>query len=552
MRYSYASALLPALAVLMCAQETRPEIRGVILEPGIEQPIADVEIELFGLPERSPDKPTIMAFTTKEPLHTAKTDSHGAFRIAPDKLGEYSLRLKKDGYGQSQTILRQMIAGSLGSSTTLMLDKDHPTRDLRFYLARPGEISGQIIDEETGKPLAGINVQAPSVGWQWGFRRTGPGSSGKTDAEGRFTIRNLAPGEYVVNTAGAGTPKAFPAPDPAWEREDYPRTFYPNVRDEDSAMVVSLPSAGVVNLGQLRLKKAPRYHARIKFGSAECEPGQKVSLVVIKLKGPFTNGDGGGNLVCGQESFLGPIEPGEYTLRFSAGDTFNDDSRREGWASIVVTQKDVEVTGAFEKGLVIDGKFVLSEGVPKMPLKGAVIAFGRALTYSPSGRAGDDGTFRIVNIAPGDSRIVVGNVPPGLYVKGIRYNGGRVQDSVTLNGSALAQSVVIELSDKPASITGAVKQGDRAVEKAWVVLQKWPMPLDAPWTRRPTAAGEDGNFQFTGLAPGEYHIFAISPEDRLRLEEPGMWERLASAGQKISLGPAGFENVSLTPADPGR
>jgi hypothetical protein len=552
MKAGFAGALLGALATLLSAQEVRPEIRGTVVEPGIQQPIADVEISLFLLPERLPDKPVIMRPTTTEPLQTARTDSHGAFHFAPDKLGEYSLQLKKPGYGQTQTILRQMLGGSMGSSTTLMLDKDHPTREVRFYLARPGEISGQLVDEETGKPLSGVAIQAPSIGWQWGFRRTGPGGSAKTDAEGRFSVKNLVPGEYVLGTAGAGTPKALPEPDPAWARDDYPRTYYPNVHDEDSAMVVNVPSAGAVNLGQLRLRKAARYQAHVKFAAAECQPGQRVSVLILVEKGPFTSGNGAGEIACGQEFFLGPLEPGQFTLRFSAGSTFDDDARREGYASALVVRKNVEISAAFDKGLNIDGKFVLSEGAPKVPLNRAVLGLSRALAYSPPGYAADDGAFRIVNIIPGEYRITVGNVPPGLYVKEIRYNGARVQDSLTLNASALAQSIVVELSDKPASVTGAVKQGDRTVEKAWVVLQKWPLQPNVYWNRRPVAAGEDGKFQFTGLAPGEYRIFAVLADDRPRLEEPGIWERLLSAGQKLALGAGGFENLTLAPADPGR
>ncbi len=547
-----ASILSGVLAGFLSAQEIRPEIKGTILEPGINQPIADVEISLFALPERLPDKPVIMRPTTTEPLQKVKTDPHGGFSLKTGKLGEYSLQLKKPGYGQTQTVLRQLIAGPEGSSTTLMLDKDHPVREVVYYLARPGEVTGQLVDEETGKPLAGLPVWVQSVGWQWGLRRTGPGGSDKTDAEGRFTVKNLVPGDYVALTPGAGTAKALPEPDPAWSREDYPRTYFPGVHDEDGAMLVNVPSAGAVNLGQLRLRKAPRYHASVHLSAAGCEQAQKVSLVLMTVKGPFTSGNGAGDAICGKDFSLGPFEPGQYTLRLSAGSTFDDEARREGYATFTIGDKNVEVAASLQKGLDVDGKFVLAEGVPKASVRGATLMLGIALAYSPPGRAAEDGAFRIVNIVPAEYRISTTGLPAGLYVKEIRYNGSRVESTVTLNGSALAQQIVVELADRPAAVTGVVKQGDNPADGAWVVLEKWPSQTGNYWNRRPVAADENGKFQFTGLAPGEYRVFAVAREDRMRLEEPGAWERFVSAGRKITLDAGGFQNLTLAPAGPGR
>ncbi len=217
-----------------------------------------------------------------------------------------------------------------------------------------------------------------------------------------------------------------------------------------------------------------------------------------------------------------------------------------------IGDKNVEVAAALQKGLDVDGRFVLAEGVPKVSLKGATLMLGIALAYSPPGRAAEDGAFRIVNIVPGEYRIATSGLPPGLYVKEIRYNGGRVEGTVTLNGSAMAQQFVVELGDRPAAVTGIVKQGDDPADGAWVILEKWPSQAGNYWNRRPVAADENGKFQFTGLAPGEYRVIAVAREDRMRLEEPGVWERLVSGGQKVTLDAGGFQNLTLAPAGPGR
>src|SRR5688572_18211236 len=49
-----------------------------------------------------------------------------------------------------------------------------------------GSISGRVVDVETGDPLDGISVGSQSVG------RSG------TDADGRYTLRNVSPGSVTV------------------------------------------------------------------------------------------------------------------------------------------------------------------------------------------------------------------------------------------------------------------------------------------------------------------------------------------------------------------
>jgi hypothetical protein len=59
--------------------------------------------------------------------------------------------------------------------------------------------------------------------------------------------------------------------------------------------------------------------------------------------------------------------------------------------------------------------------------------------------------------------------------------------------------------------------------------------------------GDKGDFQLTGLAPGEYRVIALRSLDM----NTGIqaFERALTNGQKVEVGPKGFQNVTLEVMD---
>jgi hypothetical protein len=61
-----------------------------------------------------------------------------------------------------------------------------------------------------------------------------------------------------------------------------------------------------------------------------------------------------------------------------------------------------------------------------------------------------------------------------------------------------------------------------------------------------TATGDDqGKFQFTGLAPGEYRMVALLSQDEFTNRAPGVLEAALAAAGKIEIGPNGLRSVSI-------
>jgi hypothetical protein len=55
-----------------------------------------------------------------------------------------------------------------------------------------------------------------------------------------------------------------------------------------------------------------------------------------------------------------------------------------------------------------------------------------------------------------------------------------------------------------------------------------------------------------GLAPGEYRIFAVTPDNQGAAGDPVAWQRLLDAAQKLVLSRGNTRAVTLRPSDPTR
>src|SRR4029434_11170037 len=90
------------------------------------------------------------------------------------------------------------------------------------------------------------------------------------DSNGTFAMKNLPPGDYVLelNTA-------VPTQDAsAGVREAYPRTFWPGPGDLAGAVSFNLPPGATMNLGDLRLRKRELLSLTVKVVGGACAKGQ--------------------------------------------------------------------------------------------------------------------------------------------------------------------------------------------------------------------------------------------------------------------------------------
>jgi hypothetical protein len=207
------------------------------------------------------------------------------------------------------------------------------------------------------------------------------------------------------------------------------------------------------------------------------------------------------------------------------------------------------------KGYLLAGSVVVADGAGNPDLTGSrvrltftdTVPIFRGLTMF---RLDEKRGFSMANVYPGRATVSMALPPPGVYVREVRYNGVTQPD---LRFDFTGQGTLEVIVDTGAGVVnGLVAQRDAAVPGARVSLVKWPMiPDDRLQSLDEVTTKSDGRFQ-TYLAPGEYRVFALTEAQYGRTAEPGMLERLAERGERLTVERNSSLNITLNASDPSR
>jgi hypothetical protein len=168
-----------------------------------------------------------------------------------------------------------------------------------------------------------------------------------------------------------------------------------------------------------------------------------------------------------------------------------------------------------------------------------------------------DGTFTTGGDPPG-RYIVLTPDPPGWTLESVSRAGRLVPDDMIELNTADVTDLVLTFSKPPTRLSGSIADANGAPDgNANIVV----FPADtALWREgvihnrraRMMRATSAGTFEFSGLAPGEYYIAAISAGSMTDWQDPAFLERIVPAATKVTLG-AGEEKTvplkTLTPRD---
>lgn len=521
-------------SLAFCAQ---PEIRGVVTEPGSNVPVAEaqVAIEYFGA-----GRPGAIRIAPGKPAATVTTDQSGEFRYLPPSPGFFRVHAEKDGYSGE-------------ARDTFSLTDESPVRELRFFLSRPVKVVGRVVDEATDKPVADLEVMAGRAYNLFGHRMF-RGERELTGKDGRFSIDG-EPGEYVVEIGPVTRPlhrvlTRFTAADAEAADRDYENTFWPGGQDEQAALPMKAASGSTVNAGLITVRKVPYYRVHVKLDGSACAAGDRLSVFDLDPKlqmAEFTiTPELAAGLRCDTDLLATGYAPGPHRLVITNGR--DGAARRIAVVPFTVVDRNLEVVAALELAVALEGNYVAETGARAPEFATLPVPVLQPIGSIPSdsaGKADATGKFRIEGLASVDHRIRVTLPAPTHYVKEIRYNGSPINGRILpLSGTAMARTVSIVLDDKPAAITGVVKQGDAAVANALVILARWPMPDGVEFLPESKANGsEDGRFQFAGLAPGEYRAVALADAEQYQRRAPGRLEAALAAAPKIEVSPGGVRDV---------
>jgi len=519
---------LTLAAGLASAQSTPLEIRGTVVEGGLGVAGATVTLYEFG---HEPAQAT-----TRTVIATTSTDSKGEFTFHPSRAGEYYVEVKKDGYfaetfdGPSSEPI-----DSVGDSVSL--DQDHPSQQRRFTLIRLGELRGRVIDED-GKPLSNLRVGLiPATSTQV-----------ITDPDGYFTATKLRPGDYLVRIGpergSAEILRQFSESDLKIVDEGLETLFWPGVP-------IPVSSGASLSVGTITVRKAAYYRAHLSVQPGDCEPDENWQLAVRTSDAPDLGTSR--QVPCSGDFLVRNLLPGLHSFVLSA-----DDRRRKEnhWAiaSAEVTDHNLEVTMTMSAGADIIGRLVAADGAA-LPGKTTLVVtpvlrgWGFTTLVSDAG-----GTFKIHSL-PGDpSQVSARDMGEMFYVKEVRYNGLPATDGVFTPVSGPANLEIV-IDDKAATISGSVAERGKVAGPIMIVAVKWPLSANSSSMSmllprsRSAPADDQGKFQISGLAPGEYRVFGMTEAIALEMR-PYSLIRLVSRAEKVTLERGSSQSISIKIVEP--
>jgi hypothetical protein len=480
-------ALLAMTAAGLFAQA--PEIRGSVFDQGSGGALQGVEVTL-----------TLSPGPSARVVATAFTGKDGAFSFKPETFGQYQLDLKKAGYAVARGFIL----------SAFFLSADYPLVDLpRFTLMNPSSVSGRLLDE-ADKPLAGFRVTLADPQFS-PFSIHGT----VTASDGTFTIAAVGPGTYLVHAAPAAreTPKieeytdeAFGLRDQGWD-------------DLSGAPFVVAPGSAA-ELGTLRLRQTERYRVRVNV-QGDCS-GNSWSLGVI------SDGMATMRAPCKQQLLLTHVSAGSYQVALWA----DGDNIRWAVAPLIVTRSNTAVNLTIAAAMDVPGRVVTSQGVPPPSVTGTNFLLmmrpdipGLSSTDAQEPQVQADLSFVAHTLRWDHYRVYAPRVPAGYYVREIRYNGRPVVDGrIVLLPQAQLE---FELDNQPGRVSGTVNDGGRAA----IVLAKAPYDVPSAGERNAPFSylvySQDGRFDISGVAPGEYRIAAALDAAQL--------PALIRAGEKVTI-----------------
>ena len=176
-------------------------------------------------------------------LSWTETDGNGDYLLRGLPDGVVEVFVDGEGFIQDRTWVR--VGGA------------EAVESVDFDLTFGAAISGRVMDEGTGLPIPNVRVKADPKNWD------GPSSSAYTDADGRFKIRGVAPGTYVLKAEG--------------DREGYTGEIYADTLSRDDASLVTVRGTEPVHGIEFSLKRGASISGQIIDESGHPIPNLHVS-----------------------------------------------------------------------------------------------------------------------------------------------------------------------------------------------------------------------------------------------------------------------------------
>jgi hypothetical protein len=508
----------------------------------------------------------------------ALTDENGAFTFSALPPGDYSVTGERPGFLPSSFGAKH----AAGPGTPIALAAGQRVGDARVQLIRGSVITGTILDK-LGRPAPGLTVEAqrygltPDTGEHLPRQvEIGTGSA-ISDADGRYRLFGLEPGEYVVSAwPGALGPEAstrqITDADLAWAtlllNTPPGNALPPDRRDKKAAAVSGVGDAPLYYPSANSIADA----TRISLGVADERTGIDFSMRPVgtsaiggAISGPYSTVSGRGTVVIidhasafqakarwddqGRFSIYG-VPPGQYTLiatpelgAFRASvDVYAD--------GLVLLPVSLSPNATVRGRLVFDGIDAPDPLLARVLLAPATRMDATYRTPLPR----KDGTFLMPGVPAGTYRLsatMPQNMQPGWRARSAMLGDVDLFDTpLVVKSLDNITDIVITFVNTRSEISGTMTApgGTPAVDYTVLAFAADP-GLRGPQSRRTqwVRPNTQGRFSIRDLPAGDYIIAAVSDI------EPGQWNdaaflaELAPYGVKVMLadGEKKVQNIKI-------
>jgi hypothetical protein len=539
-----AAALSRGQAPQAGAQSSRKvfgAIHGQVLDASTGLPISGAQVGARRIAEPARDEETTGQQQKPKVPAAGTADESGEFAVVGLEAGQYRLWAVHDGYVRTEYGAREPF--SPGKPVEVK-----PGGDASYVLRLlPGAVvSGKVVDQD-GNPMAHVPVQAVRQSYVRGFRELRPVAATTSGKSGEYRITGLAPGRYYLSARPLRTAAATPPEGQAEKvRTDVPTVFCPGVLDVAAASTVDAYAAAEIRDMNFTIGRTVAYSIRGRVinpvkGEAERvvnvrldREDRAIPAVPVQLR-------------HGSDAFeIGGVASGSYTL---VAEWLEGDDRYTARQPLVVGKSDLEgVRVTVAKGAPITGSVRSTgrEGSPagglRVRLESMELATGSTFTAEVKG-----GQF-IFPEAPADRyKLAVTGLPPSSYVSAVRLGGRDVPVMSSFDFHGVPAQLDIMLDDNAGEITATVlDDNQRPLEDVQVVA--------VPERRREllfygqAATGGDGRARLSGLAPGNYQLFAWPALEPGAYYDPEFLHAFEAEAISVRIGAGSREQVKLRPS----
>lgn len=484
--------------------ESTSAISGVVVNGVTGQPLAQARVRV------APDDGSSRGMETT-------TGSDGRFLFDHLRAGSWTLGAERRGFlGQNYGQHSLYNTGAI----SVVTGPGGVSENLTFPLNPPAAIHGKVIDEN-GEAVTGAFLQL--------LVRI---SGARTEFRVRKTVRSDDIGEYRLSDLPAGTCyliAVVPVPEGG---SGFATQYYPNITDPRAATPIKL-KAGEDLTADFTLRRGRGVSVEIEGPS-----GVESELLVLIAPGPQGSEVSAGTLGPGSGRTFYNVLPGRYKLVLGDLKSTYATSKWIEVGSENLTVKlpfpdPPEITATVR---VVNGdSSLLQHAMLWLNVLGGASDMQRPLR--------PDGTVVIPGMAAG--RYGIALIAPGLYIKSVTARNARIVDGlVDLPESGPVQLEIVAAGDG-AHMKGKLLSGGKPLSGAQVVLAPVRHSVNFE-DYHAYISDSDGTFDFRGVQPGDYTIFATRDVD-LEYGNRGAIEKYLAAGKPVKAEPNGFVELQLEP-----